>query len=439
MLAIGRGLASSPKLLMLDEPSMGLAPTIADFIFEKLLEIRRDTRLTMLLVEQRVAEALQSADHGYVLEAGRVVLEGNNESCAPTTGYARRISGCEEMSCRGLSPASSSPRRWSKQRDGRDKRRDEKNTKVRRKHMQKRSFLKLLAGGAMLPAAADAGRRTCAGAEPSEVKVGLIAPLSGIYARPGTVMNMGADMAIERINAQGGIKSLGGAKLKLVLLDSGDTTEKAKNAAQRMVAQETDLVAATGAYLSSFTLAVTEVTERAKLPMLTLSYSDLITSRGFKYVFQTSATAASQAEQSLPVLIEIAETATGQQAQDGRDRHGQHGRVRRLRQADEGAPAEGARPQAGGGRDLHAAAGGRDAAGPEGALGAARPAVLPADGHLRRQAAAGEDERVRPGPRQGADHLVRHRHRRAGHAAHHDARAAAGRDERGRQLGLQGS
>jgi branched-chain amino acid transport system ATP-binding protein len=80
MVAVGRGLASSPKLLMLDEPSMGLAPTIADFIFEKLLEIRRDTRLTILLVEQRVAEALESADHGYVLEAGRVVLEGNNES-----------------------------------------------------------------------------------------------------------------------------------------------------------------------------------------------------------------------------------------------------------------------------------------------------------------------------------------------------------------------
>ena len=80
MLAIGRGLASSPKLLMLDEPSMGLAPTIADFIFDQLTEIRRQTRLTILLVEQRVAEALQTADHGYVLEAGRVVLEGDNQT-----------------------------------------------------------------------------------------------------------------------------------------------------------------------------------------------------------------------------------------------------------------------------------------------------------------------------------------------------------------------
>jgi branched-chain amino acid transport system ATP-binding protein len=80
MLAIGRGLASSPKLLMLDEPSMGLAPTVADFIFERLIEIRKQSKLTILLVEQRVAEALESADHGYVLEAGRVALEGNNQT-----------------------------------------------------------------------------------------------------------------------------------------------------------------------------------------------------------------------------------------------------------------------------------------------------------------------------------------------------------------------
>jgi branched-chain amino acid transport system ATP-binding protein len=80
MLAIGRGLASSPRLLMLDEPSMGLSPAIADFIFERLMDIRRDAGLTILLVEQRVAEALQYADHGYVLETGRVVLAGTHET-----------------------------------------------------------------------------------------------------------------------------------------------------------------------------------------------------------------------------------------------------------------------------------------------------------------------------------------------------------------------
>jgi branched-chain amino acid transport system substrate-binding protein len=144
---------------------------------------------------------------------------------------------------------------------------------------------------------------------PKEIKVGLLVPLSGLYARPGAVMRMGAEMAIDHINSAGGIKAMGGAKLKLVVLDCGDTTEKAKNAAQRMVSQETDMVAASGSYLSSFTLAATEVTERAKLPMLTLSYSDLITSRGFKYVFQTSATAAAQAEMALPVVMKLAESS----------------------------------------------------------------------------------------------------------------------------------
>ena len=80
MLAIGRGLASSPKLLLLDEPSMGLAPSVADMIFERIGEIHRDDKLTILLVEQRVAEALESCDHGYVLETGQVVLEGPHAS-----------------------------------------------------------------------------------------------------------------------------------------------------------------------------------------------------------------------------------------------------------------------------------------------------------------------------------------------------------------------
>ena len=144
---------------------------------------------------------------------------------------------------------------------------------------------------------------------PNEVEVALLVPLSGLYARFGTVMRMGADMAIEHINAAGGIKALGGAKLKLVVLDCGDTVERAKSAAQRMVSEYPDMVALSGSYLSTFTLATSEVTERAHLPMLTLSYSDLITSRGFKYIFQTSATAGSQAEQALPVLIKIAKTA----------------------------------------------------------------------------------------------------------------------------------
>ena len=76
MLAIGRGLASAPRLLMLDEPSMGLAPAVTEAIFERIAQIHKEDGLAILLVEQRVAEALELSDYGYVLETGRIVLEG---------------------------------------------------------------------------------------------------------------------------------------------------------------------------------------------------------------------------------------------------------------------------------------------------------------------------------------------------------------------------
>jgi branched-chain amino acid transport system ATP-binding protein len=80
MVAIARGLASLPRLLMLDEPSMGLAPIIADQIFEQVERIHRDQGIAILLVEQRVAEALSTCDHGYVLESGRIVLAGTHDA-----------------------------------------------------------------------------------------------------------------------------------------------------------------------------------------------------------------------------------------------------------------------------------------------------------------------------------------------------------------------
>lgn len=158
-------------------------------------------------------------------------------------------------------------------------------------------------------AALGAGSALAQDAEP--VQIGLIAPVSGIYARPGQVMKMGAELGVEDVNAAGGIECLNGAPLELVVIDSGDSVEKATNAAQRMVADYPDLVGATGSYLSSFTLAVTEVTERANLPVLTLSYSDLITERGYENVFQTSATAGGQAEIALPIIMDLAEEQTG--------------------------------------------------------------------------------------------------------------------------------
>jgi branched-chain amino acid transport system substrate-binding protein len=137
-----------------------------------------------------------------------------------------------------------------------------------------------------------------------DVKIALVAPLSGRWARQGQLKKMGAEMAIEEINSQGGIKALGGAKIVLREADAGDSVEKAVSAAQRVLTRE-KISAGIGSWLSSFTLGVTEVAERLQVPWLTLSYADNITERGFKYTFQTSPVSSVQAEQALDLVVEI--------------------------------------------------------------------------------------------------------------------------------------
>ena len=93
MLALGRGLMAQPDLLLLDEPSQGLGPRIVELIFETIERIRRERRLTILLVEQRVVEALELCDRGYVLETGRVVLAGPREALLADTRVQRAYLG----------------------------------------------------------------------------------------------------------------------------------------------------------------------------------------------------------------------------------------------------------------------------------------------------------------------------------------------------------
>ncbi len=92
MLAIGRGLASRPNLLMLDEPSLGLAPKLVDNIYERLQALR-GRGLTVLLVEQNITYALELADRGYVLENGRIVMEGGGSELASNTHIKKHYLG----------------------------------------------------------------------------------------------------------------------------------------------------------------------------------------------------------------------------------------------------------------------------------------------------------------------------------------------------------
>jgi ABC-type branched-subunit amino acid transport system ATPase component len=79
MVAIGRALMTTPKLIMLDEPSLGLAPKFVTLIFDKLTEMKR-AGFTLMVVEQNAARALAVADRGYVLELGRNRFEGTGEA-----------------------------------------------------------------------------------------------------------------------------------------------------------------------------------------------------------------------------------------------------------------------------------------------------------------------------------------------------------------------
>jgi len=93
MLAIGRALMMRPRMMLLDEPSLGLAPLIVRKIFDLIATINREEKLTILLVEQNANMALRVSQRGYVLEVGRVVLEGAAQDLARDESVRRSYLG----------------------------------------------------------------------------------------------------------------------------------------------------------------------------------------------------------------------------------------------------------------------------------------------------------------------------------------------------------
>src|SRR3954454_4335570 len=114
---------------------------------------------------------------------------------------------------------------------------------------QKLTRRRVAQGLGLAAVAGPAFRINLARAQAKTAKIAMIAPMSGPWARQGQLLRMGADLLAENVNSAGGIKALGGAKLEVVYADAGDNTEKAKNAAQRLVADQPDLAGGTGSWL----------------------------------------------------------------------------------------------------------------------------------------------------------------------------------------------
>jgi branched-chain amino acid transport system ATP-binding protein len=100
MLAIGRALMAAPRVMLLDEPSLGLAPMLVEEIFEIVLRLSRAERLTVLLVEQNAAAALAVAEYGYVMESGRIVLDGDARALAGNADIREFYLGLTEVGAR---------------------------------------------------------------------------------------------------------------------------------------------------------------------------------------------------------------------------------------------------------------------------------------------------------------------------------------------------
>ena len=100
MLVIGRALMSSPKVVLLDEPSLGLAPMLVEEIFGIVRRLVQQERLSVMLVEQNATMALEVADHGYVMEAGRIVLEGSVATLRDNSDIREFYLGLNEVGSR---------------------------------------------------------------------------------------------------------------------------------------------------------------------------------------------------------------------------------------------------------------------------------------------------------------------------------------------------
>jgi len=145
-------------------------------------------------------------------------------------------------------------------------------------------------------------------AQPAAINIGVVVPLSGANAQFGINCRNGIELVADGINAAGGIKALGGVKINLVVSDATSNPATASAAAQRLITQN-ELTAILGAFASSLTLVISEVTARADIPFLTQAFADEITGRGLDSVFKVTPTATVIGRAQVNYTLAIAEAA----------------------------------------------------------------------------------------------------------------------------------
>ena len=143
-------------------------------------------------------------------------------------------------------------------------------------------------------------------AQPAAINIGVVVPLSGANAQFGVNSRNGIELVADEINAAGGIKALGGAKINLVVSDSTSNPTTASAIARRLITQN-EVAAILGAFASSLTLAISEVTAQADIPFLTMAFADEITGRGLESVFQVTPKASVTGRAQVNYTLAIAE------------------------------------------------------------------------------------------------------------------------------------
>jgi branched-chain amino acid transport system substrate-binding protein len=166
----------------------------------------------------------------------------------------------------------------------------------------------VLFAGACAPTAPGAPAAPTAKALPDEIVVGVVQPLTGSFAVFGKEGQIGAELAIKHINEAGGIKSMGGKKLRIVVEDAGGTADSAKLATESMISKNHP-VAILGEYISRFVMAASEVTDREKVILIADALVPQVTQMGRQYLFRPGPTATNHGAMAYQFVKDTAAAA----------------------------------------------------------------------------------------------------------------------------------